>query len=147
VEDSLSREVYRLLRMTTNHLKNDLRYKIEQNGITWQQFHALYHIDEQGVPSNELAKELSCNASNMTGLIDRMIESNWVYRERSSEDRRVWMVKLTEEGSKLKTTLLPQHQHNINQTMSILNKEELLSLKDILLKLMNGSNGEEQRDE
>ncbi len=137
MEDSLYKDVYWMLRNTTHYLKNELKQKIEKNGITWQQFHALYHIEENGIPTNELAKELQCNASNMTGLIDRMTENGWVYREHSAEDRRVWLVNLTEAGSELKTSLLPQHQNNIIQCMNVLNKDELLILKKLLSKLMN----------
>src|SRR5690554_191295 len=119
------REIYWLIRKTSKHLKNELRKKIEEHGITWQQFHAMYHVGDNGIPANELARHLNCNASNMTGLIDRMTENGWVYRERSKEDRRIWLIKLTENGKKLKEILLPKHQENINHIMSKLNDEEL----------------------
>jgi len=104
------REVYWLLRKTSKQLKKELRKKIEEYGITWQQFHALYHIGDTGISANELAKELHCNASNMTGLIDRMTENGWVYREHSKEDRRVWLIKSTDKGKKMKEKLRPHPQ-------------------------------------
>ncbi len=136
MEKSNHREVYWMLRNTSKYLRNKLRKKIEDYGITWQQFHAMYHIGNNGIPSNELAKELNCNASNMTGLIDRMVENGWVFREHSKEDRRVWYVKLTEEGLRLKTKLLPIHLNNMKQSMSVLNEKELKTLRDLLTKLM-----------
>jgi len=142
MDDSYYRDVYWMLRNTSKHLKSELQKKIENYGITWPQFHALYHIKEEGISFNELAKEIHCNASNMTGLIDRMGENGWVYREQSVEDRRVWLVKLTEEGNRLKTTLLPKHKKNINQCMGVLNEEEIMTLKKILDKLMKGNEGE-----
>lgn len=134
--DSLQSDVYWMLRNTTSSLKKNLRKKIENHGITWQQFHALYHICDDGIPSNELARDINCNASNMTGLVDRMNENGWVYRERSKEDRRVWLVKLTEEGMKLKTTLLPEHRSNIKEGMDVLTGEELTILNELLTKLV-----------
>lgn len=86
---------------------------------------------------NELARELNCNASNLTGLIDRMIENNWVYRQHSEQDRRVWLVKLTGEGFKLKNQLVPQHRKNISELMTVLNDEELASLMSLLKKLID----------
>ncbi|ERJ12147.1 MarR family winged helix-turn-helix transcriptional regulator [Haloplasma contractile] len=136
---SLEREVYRTLRITTKNLRKELRKKIEDHGITWQQFHAVYHIGEDGIKSNELAKQLQCNASNMTGLVDRMTENGWVYRERSNTDRRVWMVKLTEDGRDLKDKLFPQHKENINIMMKRLTEEELVTLQKLLGKLDDGS--------
>lgn len=135
MEDSFLLDVYRALVQTHNRIKKDLRDKLADSGITWPQFHALYHIGEEGIPANELAKELNCNASNMTGLIDRMIENNWVYREQCEQDRRVWLIKLTEEGMRLRTKLIPEHHRNIRNRMAVLDSEELVTLKRLLDKL------------
>ncbi len=125
-------DVYRLLRVTAKNMKNDLRTMIEDNGITWQQFHALYHIQADGTPVNELAKELNCNASNMTGLIDRMEENGWVYRRHSEADRRVWLIMLTDEGNNLRNRLIPVHAENIEKRLGLLTGEELETLKGLL---------------
>ena len=142
--DCLPRDVYWLLRRTSFSLKDELRKKIEEHGITWPQFHALFHIGEEGVPANELARELQCNASNMTGLIDRMSESGWVYREHSQEDRRVWLIKLTEAGKKLLAEVQPQHRRNIEERMSRLSEAELKTLAISLAKLLGEEIGEEK---
>lgn len=138
MEEDLSREVYWILKHAYNSIKKELRDKLTSHDITWPQYHAMYHIVDEGTPANELAKELNCNASNMTGLIDRMIENNWVYREHSSEDRRVWLIKLTEEGKNLKDRLIPVHLKNIEVRMSVLDKQELVTLKNLLEKLAAG---------
>lgn len=143
--DSLPIEVYRTMKHASYRVTKDLRDKMADSGITWQQYHALYHIGEHGTPVNELAKELDCNASNMTGLIDRMIENHWVYREHSVEDRRVWLIKLTEEGSKLKARLIPEHLRNTEMRMDVLNEQELKTLKILLEKLIAaGEKGEKK---
>lgn len=142
MQESLPRDVYWLLRSTTSNLKVEFRRKIEEFGITWPQYHALYHIGEEGIPANELARELQCNASNMTGIIDRMTENSWVYREHSTEDRRVWLVKLTPEGAHLRNKVFPQHKRNIEKRMGVLSHEELAVLQKLLVKL-KGRNAEE----
>jgi len=143
--DSLSRDVYWTIRSVSRILKDRLCKRLEDSGITWPQFHALCHIDENGIRANELAKELQCNASNMTGIIDRMIENHWVYREHSAKDRRVWLIKLTEEGSKLKAKLLPQHYNNIETLMAVLSEPELVTLKNLLEKLIHADLEEEKQ--
>ena len=72
----------------------------------------------------------------MTGLIDRMIENDWVYRERSEQDRRVWLIKLTDEGKKFRARLIPEHHRNIQSYMSVLSDDELITLKQLLDKLL-----------
>ncbi len=110
--------------------------RLAENGITWPQFHALYHIGDEGIPTHELAKELKCNASNMTGLIDRMVENNWVYRSGCAQHRRVWIIKLTDEGKKLKAELVPKHQKNILELLDVFSEDELQQLKTLLNKLI-----------
>lgn len=139
MEGSSSLDVYRALRSASHYIKKDLRNKLVNHGITWPQFHALYHIgEEDGIAINELAKELKCNASNMTGLIDRMVENNWVYRKQCEHDRRIWLIKLTQEGAELRDKLIPIHHDNIKKRMEILSDEELTTLKAILDKLIKG---------
>lgn len=138
MDNSFYLDIYWTLKKTLYELKGYLYKKLSDNGITWPQFHALYHIADKGIPVNELARELGCNASNITGLIDRMIENGWVYREQSETDRRVWLVRLTEEGSSLKERLVPQHHQNIRERMSVLSNKELTELKNLLEKLRQG---------
>lgn len=140
MQDSFYLDIYSILRKTTNGLRTYLHNKLADSGISWPQFHALYHIPEKGIPVNELAKELHCNASNITGLIDRMIDNNWVFRQHSEEDRRVWLIKLTDEGSALKARLIPEHHKNIRERLSVLSEQELTNLKILLQKLMNNNN-------
>jgi len=48
-----------------------------------------------------LATTLTCDASNMTGIVDRLEKRGLVRREPSPSDRRVKNVLLTEEGEQV----------------------------------------------
>jgi len=144
VQETLAKKVYWLLRNTSSNLKEEFRRKIEDFGITWPQYNALYHIGESGRPVHELAQELQCNASNMTGIIDRMSDNGWVYREHSEEDRRIWLVKLTEDGARLKAEIMPQYKRIIKRRMSVLSQEELIFLQTLLTKLKDGQTEEDK---
>ena len=71
------------------------------------QCHVL-HLIEPGrpLPMRSLANTLSCDASNVTGLIDRLEERGLVERRPSADDRRVKMLQLTPDGSRLRSSLL-----------------------------------------
>ena len=71
------------------------------------QCHVL-HLIEPGrpVPMSRLAETLSCDASNVTGLIDRLESRGLVRRQASPQDRRVKVLQLTAAGSRLRTQLL-----------------------------------------
>ena len=71
------------------------------------QCHVL-HLIEPGrpLPMSRLADTLSCDASNVTGLVDRLESQGLVQRQPSPHDRRVKVLHLTAAGSRLRAQLL-----------------------------------------
>ena len=71
------------------------------------QCHVL-HLIEPGrpMPMGQLAETLACDASNVTGLVDRLESRGLVRRRPSVEDRRVKVLDLTPKGSRLRGLLL-----------------------------------------
>jgi DNA-binding MarR family transcriptional regulator len=71
------------------------------------QCHVL-HLIEPGrpLPMRRLAETLSCDASNVTGLVDRLESRGLVRREPSPGDRRVKALQLTPTGSRVRMQLL-----------------------------------------
>jgi MarR family transcriptional regulator, organic hydroperoxide resistance regulator len=71
------------------------------------QCHVL-HLIEPGrpLPMSRLADTLSCDASNVTGLVNRLESRGLVQRQPSAGDRRVRVLQLTPAGSRLRTQLL-----------------------------------------
>ena len=71
------------------------------------QCHVL-HLIEPGrpLPMGRLANTLGCDASNVTGLVDRLESRGLVERRPSADDRRVKVIQLTPTGSRLRAQLL-----------------------------------------
>ena len=71
------------------------------------QCHVL-HLIEPGrpIPMGQLAQTLACDASNVTGLVDRLESRGLVRRRPSASDRRVKVLDLTAKGSRLRGLLL-----------------------------------------
>ena len=74
----------------------------------------LYHGPEEGQSMQTLAGQMVMSNSGLTRLLDRMVEKGLVARKPSTEDRRVVLAKLTEQGRELLETLLPQHQARVH---------------------------------
>jgi MarR family transcriptional regulator, organic hydroperoxide resistance regulator len=71
------------------------------------QCHLLRAIEPgQQVPMRQVAAALACDASNVTGLVDRLESRGLIRRQPSPGDRRVTMLDLTPTGSRLRTLLL-----------------------------------------
>ena len=71
------------------------------------QCHVL-HLLEPGrpLPMGRLAGMLGCHASNVTGLVDRLEARGVVRRRPSADDRRIKVLDLTPEGSRLRAQML-----------------------------------------
>ena len=71
------------------------------------QCHVL-HLIEPGRPlaMSRLAATLSCDASNVTGLVDRLEARGLLVRRPAPGDRRVKVIDLTPTGSRLRAQLL-----------------------------------------
>lgn len=71
------------------------------------QWHVLHLIEpDQPLPMGRLADTLACDASNVTGLVDRLETRGLVRRQASRHDRRVKVIELTPEGARLRAQLL-----------------------------------------
>src|SRR2546423_6833972 len=77
--------------------------KLAELGLTFSQAHALRLLDpDQPKPMSALAERLFCDASNVTGIADRL-ESRGLIERRSTEgDRRVKALVLTPAGVELR---------------------------------------------
>jgi MarR family transcriptional regulator, organic hydroperoxide resistance regulator len=103
------------------------------------QCHVL-HLIEPGrpLPMGRLAETLSCDASNVTGLVDRLEARGLVQRRASANDRRVKVLQLTPAGSRLRAQLLTRMTGQ-SLPLSRLSREQQRTLVKILEALVDRS--------
>ena len=71
------------------------------------QCHVLHLLEpDRPWPMGRLASTLSCDASNVTGLVDRLEARGLVRRRPSPADRRVKELELTPEGTRVRASVL-----------------------------------------
>jgi DNA-binding MarR family transcriptional regulator len=71
-------------------------------GVTATQVSVLKLLREIGDLSlGDLSRRLQAQNSTVTGIADRLVRDGLVTREQSPEDRRVWLIGLTDRGRKL----------------------------------------------
>ncbi len=105
-------------------------------GISFLDYRILRYLTESGqVPMARLADFLMVTQGHITGVIDLLESRGLVKRLRSSEDRRVINIELTESGSKIERDAKKLHEEYMVNVFGILNPEEKSSLYHSLLKL------------
>jgi DNA-binding MarR family transcriptional regulator len=101
------------------------------------QCHALHLIEpERPLPMGRLADTLGCDASNVTGLVDRLEARGLVQRRPSADDRRVKVIQLTPAGSRLRAQLL-RRMTGASCSLSRLSANDRRSLVRILEVLLD----------
>jgi MarR family transcriptional regulator, organic hydroperoxide resistance regulator len=76
-------------------------------GLTFPQAHALRVLHpERPLPMSDLAERLVCDASNVTGIADRLEARGFLERRAGEGDRRVKVLALTPAGAEVRERIL-----------------------------------------
>jgi DNA-binding MarR family transcriptional regulator len=100
------------------------------------QAHVLRLLEpDQPLPMRTLARKLCCDASNVTGIVDRLEERGLVRRAAAPGDRRVRMLVVTDDGVVLRRRIL-KRLSQAPEPIARLSEEDQRALREILSRAM-----------
>jgi DNA-binding MarR family transcriptional regulator len=131
-----AREIWELLiELSRTHLRDHLSATISVFDLSPPQAHALQALEPgRPVPMRDLAARLRCDASNITGIVDRLEARGLVERRAAPGDRRVKALVVTEQGAALRTQLV-ERLHRVPAAVAGLTAEEQRGLLDLLRRI------------
>ena len=134
VQDS----AYWLLTQAAIRVRHDFARLAEKNyGLTGPQMQTLCLLDPAAPAAmNTLSCQLSCDASNVTGIADRLVAQGYIIRQDSPADRRVKMLALTPKGQKLRERIIADLSSATPDGFAALSPAELEQLQKLLLKAL-----------
>ncbi|CAM3138829.1 MarR family transcriptional regulator [Chryseobacterium flavum] len=109
---------------------------LDELGITYPQYLVMMILwDEDGLTVSHIGDKLFLDSGTLTPLLKRLESKGFITRKRKKEDERVVEVFLDEAGRQLqqKACEIPG---KIQEKLGI-QPEELLHLKDTVLKILN----------
>ncbi len=105
-------------------------------GLTPPQMFALRALDpEAPVPMRELAHQLHCDSSNVTGLVDGLEAQGLVERRPAEHDRRVRMLVVTERGAQMRRRIT-EVVEEVPPPLAALSPADQRALRDILRRAL-----------
>jgi DNA-binding MarR family transcriptional regulator len=110
----------------------------EKYDLTMMQSTTLLML-EDGNPKamRSLSDYFMCDASTVTGLIDRLETRKLVTRANHPTDRRVKLLTLTDEGSTLRDAIRSENQAAETERLNeLLSADEKVQLKKLVSKLL-----------
>lgn len=107
-----------------------------QFGLTGPQLTVIKMLESLGDLSlSSLSERIRAQNSTVTGIIDRMEREGLVRRERSTTDRRVVLIRLSEKGARLAQKIEVEPMEIFRSALSALSRDDVRDLLRILTKL------------
>jgi DNA-binding MarR family transcriptional regulator len=143
----LIEEVVDLHRRVNRALRQSNQDAWMQVSMTVPQVKSLFFITNSGQTNfKNLAAALKVTPSNLTGVIDRLVEQGLVSRTENPEDRRMMLLKATEKGESLVSDLRERRINSLSQALSGLDPQELNLIKqglELLVKAMEAQGSQD----
>jgi DNA-binding MarR family transcriptional regulator len=107
-----------------------------QFGLTGPQLTVIKLLEELGDLSlSSLSERIRAQNSTVTGIIDRMEREGLVRRERSTTDRRMVFIRLTDKGRELARGIAVEPLEIFRNALASLPERDVAELLRILMKL------------
>jgi MarR family transcriptional regulator, organic hydroperoxide resistance regulator len=97
----------------------------------------LYTLEPDAAkPMSALAETLFCDASNVTGIVDRLEARGLMERRDSPGDRRVKLIALTDDGIVMREQVR-QRLHEPPEQIAALSGQDKRTLRDVLRRAVD----------
>lgn len=137
----LEENIYLNVLELQHNLERDFRELFDEHGLTPRQYNVLrilYVRGSEGLPCQVIRELLVTSVSDISRLIDRMSEKDFVERERSEEDRRVVLIHLTDKGANRCEAVDDQLVNRVEKQFDHMERDELEQLNELLLNVLDG---------
>lgn len=115
----------------------------KEDDLTQTQFAVLDVLYSKGAMKvGQLIDNILATSGNMTVVIRNMEKKGWVTRHTCPDDKRAYLVSLTDVGRQVIEHALPLHMAKIEETFSVLTEEE----QDQLIRLLKKFKPREQNN-
>jgi len=108
---------------------------IQRYGLTQAQFAVLEVLYHKGpMPLCSIGAKLLVTSGNITYVADQLEKTGLLKRQRSEDDRRVTLARLTARGTALLDRCFPQHARRMTEAAASLTPREQQTLSRLLKK-------------
>jgi DNA-binding MarR family transcriptional regulator len=126
----------RLLTCTTL-IEGEVRSRLrERFDVTLPRFDLMAQLDKvpDGMTLSDVSKRMMVSNGNVTGLVERLVESGHLDRRTSDTDRRVQVIRLTKAGRAEFRKMAAEHESWIADIFSDLGPKDVRELMRLLAK-------------
>ena len=136
-EDDAVRVWFRLLRLNTR-IRLAMTFRLKKLNLSAAQCDVLTTLTEaEGISQQELAKRLYVTKGNISGLVDRLVESGLVERRSLNGDRRSHAIFLTPDGTRMAQTGIAAQRDFVARSLGRMDVASLHAFETLLIGARN----------
>lgn len=122
----------KLMELSWNIIKKS-RCNLAELGFAWNQYSVMKTIEQgEALTLSEISARVHRKNSNVTPIIDFLVDKGIVERIPDTKDRRITRVRLTEEGVAIREQTIAQHDNFIRQLYEALSEDEIKDFIDVV---------------
>ncbi len=130
-----------LLSKATQKGQSLVQERLKKYGLTNIQYLVLEALrKKQGLTASETGRFLSIDKATLSGVVERMVDSQWIIRKRDETDRRLFRLYPSEKSQHLKERLIAERTAANEILLSGFTVEDRVLLRRLLLALLSEGN-------
>jgi DNA-binding MarR family transcriptional regulator len=121
----------------TNLIEGEIRSRLRARfDVTLPRFDLMAQLDKapDGMTLSDVSKRMMVSNGNVTGLVERLVESGHLDRRTSASDRRVQVIRLTKLGRAEFRKMAAEHEGWIADMFSDLTPKDVRELMRLLAR-------------
>lgn len=136
--NNLDSQIMDKMFMLSRVMKESITFNGEIADLTLLQLQALVYIKKnKQTTMSDLANQFAISLPTATALSDKLIKVGYAQRTRSTTDRRVVYLALTDKGTQLLQKALKQRNTKIEHMLGFLAEDKKEQLLEILTSLLS----------
>ncbi|MDP4145521.1 MAG: MarR family transcriptional regulator [Bacillota bacterium] len=133
---SYDESIGQLTNQTNKKIMRYLNSKLELYDITLEQWNVLLKLSQQDkINQKQLAQKVDKDQPTLARILDILERKRLVERLSSKEDKRAFILHITDNGLKLKNEVAPLLENIFEIMISGISNEEVEVYKNVLMKI------------
>ncbi len=125
-----------ILLKTSNSVQHIAKEQIKSYTCNMTEFGVLEALHQKGrMTIKELRERVLIPSSSMTYVLDQLCQKKLIERVKNEEDKRNFLIRLTNEGFKYTFKIIPEHYEQMEKVFDVLSDDEIENLQVLLKKL------------
>lgn len=130
-----------IISTTGRKLNQYFSLRFQSFDITSEQWSVLNKLAERdGISQRELSEHTEKDSNNITKILDQLERKGWVKRISNPQDRRSFLVYVTDDGLLLIKQLAPLDEELLNDVCASLSADEIALLRKFLFQINTNIN-------